>query len=370
MKIEQVDLFHVEIPLVSPFRTSFYEEINKVCILLRLRSGGLDGWGECVAMEGPWYSYESTGTAWMILKDYLVPALMGQEIAAPGDVIKMMAAVRGHPMTKACLENAVWSWFALSEGKPLSRLLGGTRSRVDVGVSVGIQPSLNKLAEVVDGYLAAGYRRIKLKIEPGWEYEPLALVRQGYPDLRLMADANSAFTLDDIPLFQRMDDLGLLMIEQPLSYEDIADHARLQAAIRTPICLDESIHGVEDLRAAIDLQACRVLNMKQGRVGGLSNALTIYQMCQSARIALWCGGMLETGIGRAVNIHLASLSGFTLPGDISASARYFNEDIVEPPFVLNAADSTISVPTSAGIGVEVCMDRVRKVTLRSEILRG
>jgi O-succinylbenzoate synthase len=370
MKIEQVELFHVEIPLLSPFRTSFFEEINKVCILLRLRSDGLDGWGECVAMEGPWYSYESTGTAWMILKDYLVPGLMKQEIVSPCEVNQLMAAVRGHPMAKAGLENAVWTWFALSEGKPLSQLLGGVRSRVDVGVSVGIQPSMEQLVEVIDGYINSGYRRIKIKIEPGWDYEPLALIRQHYPDIRLMADANSAFTLNDIRLFQCMDDLDLLMIEQPLSYEDIADHARLQAVIRTPICLDESIHCVEDMQAAIDLKACRVLNMKEGRVAGLKNALTIHQMCQSVRMDMWCGGMLETGIGRAVNIHLASLPGFTLPGDISASDRYFKEDIVDPPFVLNSEDSTISVPTLPGLGVDVCLERIQKHTVRHEIFRG
>jgi O-succinylbenzoate synthase len=364
MKIERIELHHIQMPLVHPFRTSFGVERERPCILIAVHSEGVTGWGESVPGLGPWYSSETIETAWHILRDFLVPALLGKEINAPADITPNFKAVRGHPMAKAGLENAVWDLLAKAEGKPLSALLGGVGDRVEVGVSIGIQPTLEGLLERVDNFVAAGYGRIKMKIEPGWLVEPIRLVRERHPHIRLMADANSAFTLADAPLLKQIDPFKLIMIEQPLGYDDIADHARLQRQLETPICLDESIHSVADAQAMIDLQAGRIINMKVGRVGGFTNALTIHDMAQKAGIPLWCGGMLETGIGRAANIHLASLPNFTLPGDISATGRYYHEDIADPPFVLNTADSTMSVPTRPGIGVDVRRERVEKARLR------
>jgi O-succinylbenzoate synthase len=256
--------------------------------------------------------------------------------------------------------------LAQAQGVSLSALRGGVRDRVAVGVSIGIHPGLAEQVEKVDQFVAQGYRRIKMKIEPGWEMKPLAAVRERYPDLKLMADANSAFTLADAPLFREMDALNLLMIEQPLHYDDIADHAKLQAQLKTPICLDESIHSPMHARWAIEIKAGRIINMKVGRVGGLRNAVAIHDMCAEAGIPLWCGGMLETGVGRAANLHLAAMPNFTLPGDISATDRYYHEDIAEPDFKLNVEDSTITVPSGPGIGIRVLMDRIKKVRMRSQ----
>ncbi|MCP4416291.1 MAG: o-succinylbenzoate synthase [Chloroflexi bacterium] len=364
MKIEHIELHHISMPLVHPFRTSFGVEMERSCILTAVYSQGLVGWGECVTGIGPWYSSETIGTAWHIMTEFLVPALLHQEISDPITIPDLFKATRGHPMAKAGLENAVWDLLAKREGKPLSAMLGGVRDRVEVGVSIGIQPTLQALLDRVDSFVDAGYQRIKMKIEPGWEFEPLSRVRERHPDIRLMADANSAFSLDDVALFQKLDELNLLMIEQPLSYDDIADHARLQAEIETAVCLDESIHSVSDAQAMIDLQAGRIINMKVGRVGGFSKALKIHDMSQKANIQMWCGGMLETGIGRAGNIHLASLPNFVLPGDISATDRYYAEDIADPPFVLNVEDSTMSVPTGDGIGMDVKEDRIAKARVR------
>ena len=366
MKIERIELHHIEMPLVHPFRTSFGVETNRPCILVEVHGGGFVGWGECVASHDPFYSEETVKTAWHILRDYLVPALLGQKLTAPQDVPPLFKHVRGHPMAKASIENAIWDLFAKAENKPLSQLLGGVTERVEVGVSIGIQPTIEALLDRVDSFVAAGYGRIKMKIEPGWLIKPIKLVRERHPDIRLMADANSAFTLDDIDLLKQLDPFKLLMIEQPLGHDDIADHARLQAEIETAVCLDESIHSVAAAQAMIDLKAGRIINMKVGRVGGFSNALKIHEMAEAAGIPLWCGGMLETGIGRAANVHLASLPNFKLPGDISGTDRYYAQDIAEPPFVLNMEDSTMRVPTGAGIGVEVIRERVEKARLHHE----
>ena len=364
MKIERIELHHIQMPLVHPFRTSFGVERKRPCILVEIQSEGITGWGEVAAGLGPWYSSETMETAWHILRDYLAPFLLGKSIETTADIAPIFKAVRGHPMAKAGIENAVWDVLAKAQGKPLSAMLGGVRDRVEVGVSIGIQPTIEALLDRVDSFVAAGYGRIKMKISPDWLIEPVRLVRERYPDVRLMADANSAFTLADAPLLKQLDPFGLIMIEQPLGYDDIADHALLQRELQTAVCLDESIHSVADARAMVALQAGRIINMKVGRVGGFSNALEIHDIAQQAGIPLWCGGMLETGIGRAANIHLASLPNFTLPGDISATDRYYAEDIAEPPFVLNKADSTMAVPTGAGIGVEVMRDRVEKARLR------
>lgn len=267
-------------------------------------------------------------------------------------------------MAKASLENAVWDLLAKAEGVSLSHMLGGQRERVEVGVSVGIQATMAGLLDRVGRFVEQGYRRIKIKIEPGWELKPLEAIRARYPTIKLMADANSAFTLDHAALFQEMDAFNLLMVEQPLHYDDILDHAKLQAQIDTPICLDESIHSPNHARWAVEMAACRIINMKVARVGGLNNAITIHDLSIEAGIPLWCGGMLETGVGRATNLHLATLTNFTLPGDISATARYYTTDIAEPSFYLNSEDSTITVPTEPGLGVEVVMDRVERERVR------
>lgn len=364
MKIDRIELHHISQPLVHPFRTSFGTQLDRPCILVAVYSEGLVGWGECVANSDPGYSYETIRTAWHVLSDFLIPPLLGRSVTSPGEVVATFDWVRGHPMAKASLENACWDLAAQAQGLSLSALLGGQRERVEVGVSIGIQPSLAQLLARVEWFIDQGYRRIKIKIEPGWELEPLSAIRQRHPALKLMADANSAFTLADAPLFRQMDELDLLMIEQPLHYDDIADHARLQAQLTTAICLDESIHSPQHARWAIEIKACRIINMKVGRVGGLANALAIHQSCQEAGIPLWCGGMLETGVGRAVNLHLSTLPNFRLPGDISATERYYAEDIAEPSFHLNPADSTITVPAGPGIGVTVLLDRVQKYRVR------
>jgi O-succinylbenzoate synthase len=367
MKIERIELHHISQPLVHPFRTSFGTQLERPCILVAVYGEGLVGWGECVAHSDPGYSYETIDTAWHILTRFLIPPLLGQSLASPQEAAAGFNWVRGHPMAKASLENAVWDLLARAKEVPLGQMLGGgRRDRVEVGVSIGIQPTLAGLLDRVDQFIDKGYRRIKMKIEPGWELEPLVQVRRRRPAIKLMADANSAFSLDHIPLFRQMDNLDLLMIEQPLHYDDIADHAKLQAAVETPICLDESIHSPLHARWAIEIGACRVINMKVGRVGGLSNALAIHDMSVEAGIPLWCGGMLETGVGRATNLHLATLPNFLLPGDISATERYYVEDIAEPGFRLNSEDSTITVPTGPGIGVTVLMDRVQKARIRYE----
>ncbi len=370
MKIERIELHHISQPLVHPFQTSFGTQTNRASILVATYSEGVVGWGECVASTAPGYSYETTTTAWHILSDYLIPAVIGQTISKPTNIPDFFKHVRGHQMAMAALENSLWDLYTKTRNLPLSDLLDGKRDRVEVGVSIGIQPTLDQLLARVDSFVEQGYGRIKVKIKPGWDIEPLRAIRERHPNIKLMADANSAFSLADAPLFQQMDDLNLLMIEQPLHYEDIFDHAKLQAQINTPVCLDESIHLPLHAKAAIETNACRIINMKVARVGGLTNALTIHDMCEQAGIALWSGGMLETGIGRATNLHLATKSNFTLPADISATDRYYAEDIAEPAFTLNRDDSTITVPQGAGIGVTVLLKRVEKNRVRHQVFKG
>jgi O-succinylbenzoate synthase len=326
---------------------------------------GVTGWGESVAEGTPFYSYETVQTAWHILRDFLIPSVLGKDIASIDDAIALGARVRGHRMAKAGLEAALWDAFAKAEGKSLSTLLGGTRKRIDVGVSIGIQPSPADLVRKVDGYLREGYRRIKIKIAPGSDLALVEAIRREHPTVPLQVDANSAYELSDIGIFRAMDPYGLLLIEQPLSCDDIYDHSKLQAELKTPICLDESIHSLADARAALELKSCRVINIKPGRVGGFTESKKIHDLCASMNIPVWHGGMLESGIGRAGNVALASLPNFTLPGDISASKRYYKEDIVDPAFEV-AADGTMAVPTGPGIGVNVVVDRLDRVTVRRE----
>ena len=369
LSIERVTLHHIEMPLAHPFETSFGVEKNRTCVIVQVEGDGITGWGECVAQAGPWYSYETTQTNWHILADFLVPMLLASPIEGPAVVFDRMARVRGHNMAKAGLEMAIWDLAAKQAGVSLSNMLGGVRERVPVGVSVWIQPSLNALLERIAGFVEAGYARVKIKIKPGWDTEIVPAVREHFPDMLLQVDANSAYRLEDADVFRAMDDLDLLLIEQPLAHDDIYEHSLLQRQLKTPICLDESIHSVADAHTALALESCRNINIKPGRVGGHTSSKQIHDLCLENQIPVWHGGMLETGIGRAHNVALASLPGFTLPGDISATDRYYREDIAEPPFVLNP-DSTLSVPVGPGIGVTVNTERLQAVTLRTLSLQA
>jgi o-succinylbenzoate synthase len=362
MKIDDITLFHVKLPYLAPFQTSRWVENDHECLLVRLHAGGLTAWGECVAGAEPGYSYETTKTNWHILEDFIIPSVLAanlDDVPAYRDTVE---PVMGHNMAKAGLEMALWDLFAQRGGVSLQQALGGTGDRVRVGVSVGIQPTVDRLLEVVDGYLVQGYARVKLKIKPGRDVAETAAVRRAHPDLLLQVDGNSVYRISDATHLAELDDFGLLLIEQPLAHDDIVDHAKLQAALKTAICLDESITSAEHARWALELKACRVINIKPGRVSGLHEGRRIHDLCYQAGVPVWMGGMLETGIGRASNVALASLPGFRLPGDISASARYYHEDVIDPPFVLNP-DSTVSVPTGPGLGVNVRPEVVARYTL-------
>ena len=368
MRIENIELRHVKLVLVSPFVTSMGTEYDEEHIIVRVDAEGVTGWGESVAEGTPFYSYETVPTAWHILKDFFIPAVLGKDISSVDEAITSYAKVRGHMMAKAGIEAALWDAFAKTKNISLSKMIGGTRDKIDVGVSIGIQSSVAALIQKVEGYLAEGYKRIKIKISPGFDLQFVEALRREFPDILLQVDANSAYTLNDIDIFRKMDHYNLLLIEQPLGYEDIFDHSKLQRELKTPICLDESIHSLDDTRAAIELDSCRIINIKPGRVGGFTESKLIHDYCASMNIPVWCGGMLESGIGRAGNVALASLPNFTLPGDISASKRYYKEDIVDPEFVVNP-DGTMDVPTKPGIGVEVNRKNLDKVTVRSESFR-
>jgi O-succinylbenzoate synthase len=352
MKIDRIDLYHLRMPLKSAFETSFGRIDTRDCVLVQAHAGGLVGYGECPADRDPGYSYETVGTAWHILQEFLVPAILNQELTSATELQEQMAFVRGHLMAKAGLEMALWDLLGKSQTLPLSQMLGGERAKVDVGVSVGLQESPSRLVEVVQDYLQLGYQRVKIKIKPGRDVSDAAAARKAFPNLRLQVDANSAYTLESAGALQPLDDLGLLLIEQPLAEDDLWDHHYLQTKFRTPICLDESITSPRLAKQALEMKACRVINIKAGRVGGLSQAVQIHELCCSQGIPVWCGGMLETGVGRASNLALASLPGFTLPGDISATDRYYDEDITQERFILNP-DSTIDVPEAPGLGVTV-----------------
>ena len=364
MNISRVNLFHLSMPLLSPFETSFGRIRVRDCILLEVYANGLVGYGECAADRTPGYSYETTGTAWHVLRDFLIPAIVGQDLAGPGDFLKHVTSVRGHNMAKAGLEMALWDLRGKQDGCSLSQLLGGLREQVDVGVSVGVQDSPKALVEVVEAYLSQGYRRVKIKIKPERDVDETRAVRQAFPDLRLQVDANSAYTLETAQALLPLDDLNLLLIEQPLAEDDLWDHSQLQTYFTTPICLDESILSLRHARQAIEMNACVIINIKAGRVGGLSHAVAIHDLCYDQNIPVWCGGMLETGVGRAANLALASLPGFTLPGDISATERYYKEDITHQIFHLNQ-NSTITVPSEPGLGITIDTKALERSTLAS-----
>lgn len=368
MRIEQIEIRYVRLPLKRPFETSFRRTWERHTVLVAVRADGVEGWGESPVEDGPWFSAETVETAWHILRDFLVPLMLGREIESASDVFARMGRVRGHPMAKTGLEEALWDAEARQKGVPLARLLGGIRDRIESGVSVGIQDTLPDLLEQVEGYLAQGYRRIKLKIQPGWDVEVVRELRRHWPTVPLMVDANAAYTLADADHLAALDEWGLLMIEQPLAWDDLYEHSRLQRRLRTPICLDESIPTPAAAQAALELESCRMINIKPGRVGGLAQARRIHDLCQERGVPVWCGGLLETGIGRAHNVAIASLPNFALPGDISASDRYYERDVICPPFHLNP-DGTIDVPPGPGIGVEIDRDFLETVTVRREVFR-
>ena len=369
MRIEAIELRRIRLPYRTPFETSGWREEANHSVIVTLRSEGAVGWGEAPVGVGPWYNEETQATAWVMMREILAPMLLGRDVSRPEEVDAIFARVRGNRMARAGLEFAAWDLFGRAHGKSLSAMLGGTRQRVEVGVSVGIQESIEALLDVVEGYVKAGYQRVKLKIKPGWDVEPTRAVRERWPDLQLQVDANSIYTLDQADQLALLDEFDLLLIEQPLAHDDIIDHAKLQRLLRTPICLDESIVSPEHARWAIELGACGVINIKPSRVGGFTAARRIHDLAQAAGIPVWCGGMLETGIGRAANVALASLPNFSLPGDISANDRYFTQDIVTNPFTLNP-DSTLSVPTGPGSGAEVDLDRLQSVTTDYVMLRA
>jgi O-succinylbenzoate synthase len=352
--------------LLHPFETSFGATQDRHIVLLKASDGTHAGYGEVTAAEGPFYSYETWETAWHVLRDYIVPSVIGKNILHPGDFSGLVRGLRGHNMAKAGLETALWDLEAKSRNVPLWKMLGGTRERIDCGVSIGIQPTIDKLLAKIATEIDAGYRRIKIKIKPGWDVQVVAAVRAAFPKIHLMGDANSAYTLADIDIFKKLDLYNLMMLEQPLGYEDMIDHAELQKRIETPICLDESIHSADDARKAIMIGACKIINIKLGRVGGHQAVRAVHDVCRDNGVPVWCGGMLESGIGRAHNVALSSLENFSLPGDVSASRRYWAEDIIEPPVEVSA-EGQIMQRTTPGIGYAVREQLVEKLTVRDQV---
>ena len=367
--IQSIELREIRLPLIHFFETSFGRTTERRIVLARLTdANGVEGWGECTAGEGPFYSDEWTDPAWATLRDFLAPMFLGREIESAAHAFSLMKLVRGHRMAKATLETACWDLEAKNAGVPLWKHLGGTRGEIACGVSIGIQDSPEMLLEKIRKEVDAGYQRIKIKIKPGWDLKIVERVRQEFPDIRLMGDANSAYKLSDVPLFQQLDHFNLMMLEQPLAHDDIFDHSVLQRQIQTAVCLDESIHSAEDAKHAISLESCKIINVKLGRVGGHAEAKRIEKVARNCEIPIWCGGMLESGVGRAHNIAMSTLAGFTLPGDVSASARYWEEDIIEPPVKVSAR-GTITAPDAPGIGFAVNLPRVEALTVRKETIK-
>jgi O-succinylbenzoate synthase len=368
VKIASIELREIRLPLVHFFETSFGRTTERRILLVRVEDiDGAEGWGECTAGEGPFYSEEWTETCWEAVETFLAPMIVGQQVKSASDIWDLMSAVRGNRMAKAALETACWDLEAKRGGVPLWQHLGGVHREIACGVSIGIQDTPEDLLGKIEHELDAGYQRIKIKIKPGWDREILAMVRARFPQIALMGDANSAYTLDDAALFRSMDEFNLMMFEQPLAHNDIFDHAELQRQVKTPICLDESIHSSEDARHAIQIGACKVINVKLGRVGGHAEAQRLERVCRQSKIPVWCGGMLEAGIGRAHNIAMATLEGFTLPGDVSASERYWAEDIIDPPVTITAQGKIIA-PDAPGIGYEIKRERIESLTVRKVVV--
>jgi O-succinylbenzoate synthase len=369
LRLSHIEIRRLELPLLHPFETSFGRTTAKEFLLLSVSADGATGYGECVADSDPFYLPETNHTVLHVLRDFLIPLAFQADLAHPRDLAPAFARVRGHEMAKGALEMAVWELWARREGAPLYRVLGGRGGVIAAGVSIGLQKDPAALLERVQEETAAGYRRIKIKIKPGQDRALVAAVRERFPRLPLMVDANSAYALSDAPLLRTLDEYDLMMIEQPLAWDDIVDHATLQRQLRTPVCLDESIRSGEDARRALELGAARIINIKAGRVGGFAGSLAVHDACRARGTPVWCGGMLESGIGRLANVHLQTLPGFTLPGDTSASARYFAEDLIDPPVTVSA-EGTIAVPEGPGIGHAIVWPRVeRATTLRQEFRR-
>jgi O-succinylbenzoate synthase len=367
MRIREITLREIRMKLVTPFETSVDRTTERRIVLVEANVDGVTGWGECTAGEKPFYSPETTDTAWLSLRDFLWPLVKGKEFTSAADAWEILSLVRGHNMAKGALETAIWDAEAKQKGVPLSKLIGGTRTEIASGVSIGIKESLDELILAVKKELASGYQRIKIKIKPGKDLEPVQRLRQDFPRIKLMVDANSAYTLNDWPLLKQLEGFYLMMIEQPLGWDDLYGHVTLQKKLDTPICLDECIHTEEQARAAIELGACKIINIKLGRVGGFTVARRIHDLCQKHAIPVWCGGMLESGIGRAHNIALSTLPNFTLPGDVTASKRYWDEDIIEPEVTVSP-QGTIAVPQGPGIGFAPRLERIEKLTVRKERL--
>ncbi len=365
MKLDLLELRLLRLPLVHPFETSVGRTEVRVFLLVVLESDGVRGYGECVADPDPFYSSETTETAWHVISNFLAPLVLRGAFEHPREVYPALAAVRGHNMAKAAIEMAAWDVFARQAGEPLRRILGGVRTAIASGVSLGIENSHERLAERVATELAAGYRRVKVKIRPGWDVAVVGMIRERFGDIPLMADANGAYAPEDTAHLAQLDAYGLMMLEQPLAFDDLRDHACLQRRLRTPVCLDESIGSVRAGRDALDIGACRVINIKPGRLGGFRESIALHDLCRARGVPVWHGGMLESGIGRAHNVHLSALPGFTLPGDVAASRRYYDPDLIEPPFDLSP-DGTIRVPDGPGIGVDIVAERVERATLRKQ----
>lgn len=364
MKITSIELAEINLPLVHFFETSFGRTYERRIILVRVRDGeGSEGWGEITCGEVPGYSDEWTDAAWVTTEKILAPMVIGKEVANAAQIFDLMKRARGHRMSKAGIETACWDLEAKKLGIPLWKHMGGVRGEIECGVSIGIQDSVEQLFEKIQTELDAGYRRIKIKIAPHWDYDVIKAVREKFGNIALMGDANSAYTLDNIDLFKRMDEFDLMMFEQPLAHDDMLDHSKLQAAIKTPICLDESIKSPEDARTGLELKAGRIINVKLGRVGGHAQARKTEEICRTSGIPIWCGGMLESGIGRAHNIAMSTLEGFTLPGDVSASKRYWHEDIIEPAVDVTPK-GTIIAPERPGIGFEIKRGLIEKLSVR------
>ena len=369
MRIDAIILRELHLPLVRPFETSFGVTRNRRVLLAEIQSEGLTGWGECTAGERPFFSPESTDSAWQVIVQELGPMLAAEPPQHGGECPRILRPVRGNRMAKATLENAIWDLEAQRDGVSLAQLIGGVRETIPCGVSVGIQSSIEELMEIIDQELAAGYQRIKLKCKPGWDVDVFERVRNRWPDIMLSCDANSAYKLRDSDHLVSFDAFDLLMIEQPLWHDDFYFHSMLQRRLQTAICLDESIGNRRDALAAIEMESCKIINLKLGRVGGFSEAIAVHNATQERGIPVWCGGMLETGIGRAHNIALSSLQNFSLPGDVSASARYWAEDIVEPEVTVSAAGE-IAIPDTPGRGYEVRTELVERLTVRKETIRA
>jgi o-succinylbenzoate synthase len=367
VRIEQIILREIQMPLVEPFETSMGRTTLRRIVLVEVRTEGVSGWGEVTAGETPSYSPETTETAWHVLRDFLAPAVQGRELAAAAEFDGLVRRVRGHNMAKAGLEMALWDAEAKQKAQPLWKFLGGTRGKIPCGVSIGIQPTLDQLLGKIERELAAGYQRIKIKIRPGWDAAACEAVREKFPEIRLMADANSAYTLDDTPLLKQLERYRLMMLEQPLGWDDLYAHVKLQMQLRIPVCLDECIHSEAQAAAAVELGACRIINVKLGRVGGHRAARRIHDLCRDHGVPVWCGGMLESGIGRAQNIALSTLENFSLPGDVSASRRYWEADVIEPEVEVSP-EGTIAAPSGPGIGFEVRLDRIERLTARKEMI--